>query len=837
MTSDVSSTPNTDLVELRVHPQRKAGGWVTIVHLTDLHFPPLDSDRGRLALNPDIKQARWHMLAAEIAMQKPDLICVTGDLADNPVSEWLRSTPDVVNRLRGAFRMRRKSAGWDEALGKTFLRVKAFLDILRDECKLDQSRVLVIPGNHDLRMQGLLAFGATVQKARKQFDKAFGKQQIQSLFCFADPGSSDQTRGLITVKVVGFDSNTTKPIANFAAGYLDSKQREGFAFFENAAIDARQLRAQAAEFRVCLVHHHPLPVVAAERPTYADGAGKLEDVVDSEQGMVFNNAGTFLHSANESAVDLVLHGHRHHSQFTVVRYPRGGEDHSMFVAGGGSIGEETRGQASYNVIRLRATGNVGVVQRTREISAIEKYQERQAAELYPEYALTRLARRVWLAARDRKACESGKAPPNGIGIARCARLSRAVEIFMDGSAHYVVELDGLCAATPGATVPSLPLNVSVAEHSLVTLRTVTRRNPSSCNVQPSFEPDSAEDRVGKWRIAFTPELAYEDRLDLRYEITIYNVYDFVSEYARARAGSPSRESSAICALVIDCAKLVQSISFPLSWQFEPMPRLRVMDDAGVEAQEEFEFHAANFKYQSANRTASVVIDRPLPGFQYRVEWLLQEKNEFERRYAAGTLNRFRQHTNAILAEAAVATLRQKLLDFRAANSSTACGNLGPMLSRQCEISVFIVREAEQNAAGVRSVVASLQRVVDTRADVPMRSWPAGVSLAGHAHRSGCAQYFNVHTEAIVNCEAYRRGESAAPFIALWAVPLLLTLIPNEASGGAVDSAVTGLVYAVVCLGCRSDDGSLNPTDPQCKNFTSKIQSELGAALVEALDYR
>ena len=287
MTSDVLSTPpNIDLAGPPLHPLRKDGAWVTIVHLTDLHFPPLDSDRGRVALNPDIRRARWHALAGEIATQKPDLICVTGDLADNPLSEWLRSTPDVVNRLRGAFRMRRKSAGWDEALGKTFLRVKAFLDILSDACELDQSRVLVIPGSHDLRMQGLLAFGANVQKARQQFDRVFGTQQIKSLFCFADPGLSDQKRALITVKVVGFDSNTTNPIANFAAGYLDSKQREGFAFFENAAFDARQLRAQSVEFRVCLVHHHPLPVVAAERPTYADGAGTLADVMDGEQGMV-----------------------------------------------------------------------------------------------------------------------------------------------------------------------------------------------------------------------------------------------------------------------------------------------------------------------------------------------------------------------------------------------------------------------------------------------------------------------------------------------------------------------------------------------------------------------
>ena len=489
------------------------------------------------------------------------------------------------------------------------------------------------------------------------------------------------------------------------------------------------------------------------------------------------------------------------------------------------------------MIRLHATGNVDVVQRSREISAIEAYQERRSATLYPEYSLTRLARRVWLAARDQKACESGKAPPNGIGVARCTRLSRTVEIFIDGSAHYIVELDGLHAATSGATVASLPLTVSVAGHSLVSLGTVSARNPSSCDVQPSFERDRGEGPAGKWRIAFTPALTCEDRLDLRYEIKIFNVYDFVTEYARARAGNPFRESSTMRALVVECGKLVQSISFPLSWKFEPMPRLRVMDDVGDEAREEVEFHAANFKYQTANRTASMVIDRPLPGFQYRVEWSLQDKNEFEKRYAAGTLNRFHRFANATLTDVAAATLRQKLLNFRAANSSDTCGNSGLMLSELCEISVFVVREMEQTVNGVRSVVASLQRVADTRTEVPAKSWPAGEGLAGHAHRSGCAKYFNVHAESIANCEAYRIGDNTEPFIALWAVPLLLAAAVDVSQGGSVSAVEPGLVYAVVCLGCRQDDGALNPTDAGCNNFTLTIQSELCAVLIEALDHR
>ena len=45
------------------------------------------------------------------------------------------------------------------------------------------------------------------------------------------------------------------------------------------------------------------------------------------------------------------------------------------------------------------------------------------------------------------------------------------------------------------------------------------------------------------------------------------------------------------------------------------------------------------------------------------------------------------------------------------------------------------------------------------------------------------------------------------------------------------------VFAVICLGCRSDDGSLDPRAEGAANLTERVVGEIGSALMDALDPR
>ena len=813
---------------------RKIADRVTIVHLTDLHFPPLDGAAGRVPLNPDIARDRWSNLARDIASQNPDIICVTGDLADNPLSDVFRATPKLVNSIRRRFGMAQKTSGWDESLRLTFERVKEFLTLVCRQCKLDESRVLfVVPGNHDLRMQGVFAPRWSSEAAKRAFQSAFGSYPSNANICFI-PATGTKL-GAITVKLVGFDSNDESLIASFGSGYMSAEQRKRFEQFDALAADAKMLTPQVADFRVCLVHHHPLPVVAAERVTHGTGDGTLNDLIDGEQGMVFNNAGSFLHSARRNSVNLVLHGHRHNSQFTIVRYPLIQGEHSMFVAGGGSIGEVTDGRLTYNVVHLHSDTNVEVIERSRRASGMDEYAESMKARLYNDYATTRLSRRVWLLRRNLEARAAGDPAHQMFGIAQCERLHRELIISIDGSARIVIAMNGLSATSADSPVTKLPIAVAVQANAYVADRKLNYSTVSGNAVTPDFSRDSED--TSAWEISFTPALRSSDRLNLQYSMTIYNAFDFVEEYLHAREGElKSNESSTLRPLRVIFENMGQTIKFPVEWHCEPRPVFRVLDEWQADDPNEQGHHGVNFTYQSANRVASLTIDRPLPAFQYCVEWALQSKNEFEKRYVPALLNRSRVVAASTLTPESKSQLYQMLLDFRGSD---------PIMSSNTEIAIFVARSVEPGITPRRIVKSTLNRLVVTREFAGHICLEAGWGLAGLAHRSGEPRYYSRNADLTTNCSAYRSHAGKADFVTLWAIPVK---IPNtvghtsttQSSGYGpreMGLATESPVFAVICLGCRSDDGSLDPRAEGAANLTERVVGEIGSALMDALDPR
>lgn len=122
----------------RKHPE-----YVTIAHISDLHFTP------DTRFPPDPGGAHLAQLIEDIKNFQPDILAVTGDFADNPFSNALKQLSlDLFSH----------EAGWDawnRSLRDTFVRSRNFLEDLCRQCHIEPAiGLFVVPGNHDYRLQG-----------------------------------------------------------------------------------------------------------------------------------------------------------------------------------------------------------------------------------------------------------------------------------------------------------------------------------------------------------------------------------------------------------------------------------------------------------------------------------------------------------------------------------------------------------------------------------------------------------------------------------------------------------------------------------------------------------
>src|SRR5690242_20429270 len=125
---------------------------------------------------------------------------------------------------------------------------------------------------------------------------------------------------------------------------------------------------KALEFRICLIHHHPLPVVTAEvlpgvAPSgFADKVRSLVTTLTGEHTNMFKNGGTFLLKSLDNRLDLVLHGHQ--QTLLVLEHPISGEvARRLLVAGAGSAALPVAESYRYCVYTLDVSGNIHVSER------------------------------------------------------------------------------------------------------------------------------------------------------------------------------------------------------------------------------------------------------------------------------------------------------------------------------------------------------------------------------------------------------------------------------------------------------------------------------------------
>jgi len=273
--------------------------FVRIAHLSDLHF---SSSCGA--------ETKYRSVETALINLKPDVIVVTGDIADN-----------IEISLK------------DSALDKSFQNAKSYLETICSNCGVKKNNLFVVPGNHDFRYAGFLK-----KKGNKQIFLAHFSDYTNSKFIEE-----------INLVVGCFDSNTTDYKMNFATGKV---LKDEFDSFNRNIVEWQKKPSFYNAKKIVLLHHHPVPVYRKEA---------AKGVLDREGFLLLENGATFMREMLKNGIKLIFHGHQHHRGIAKVHYPVGGDITSKIgIISAGSIGKMTDGENSFNIIDYYHNGKAEV---------------------------------------------------------------------------------------------------------------------------------------------------------------------------------------------------------------------------------------------------------------------------------------------------------------------------------------------------------------------------------------------------------------------------------------------------------------------------------------------
>jgi len=298
---------------------------VTIAHLSDLHFGMANQSRV------------WELLVKHLAKVKPNLVLVTGDLADSAQENELEAAANGLAML------------------KTY-----------------GLKCYVCAGNHDRHLQGNAvqgALGALVkvgvriytktvspkergsgvaggQVNTSRFDKLFNDlgmlAPIGSPLDIPLPSEGDARW---RIRLLALDSSTEAKYA--AQGFVTPKM---LSTIRDAASTKGVDDERAPDLVVVLLHHHLLPVSSLE-------AADRQSVSGVFASTVLVNAGTVLETLVDVGADLVLHGHEHARHLARYGSLADGRTELAVIGAASATGANTNKgceteNSSFNIIQL-----------------------------------------------------------------------------------------------------------------------------------------------------------------------------------------------------------------------------------------------------------------------------------------------------------------------------------------------------------------------------------------------------------------------------------------------------------------------------------------------------
>lgn len=723
------------LRELARHNTRN----LTIAHISDLHFTQ-DTDFPQIQTNQDgnsfLTRGDAHLrnLINDIAAQKPDILAVTGDIAENPFADKLRNllVPDTRDP---------ELSRWNDSLSVVFERANQFLHNACIVCDINSTGLFVIPGNHDLRLQGTYSGGFWRRKyqataAESCFAQVFsgcaGEPDV-TILCCRSPEKNGPT---IMLRIVCLDSNDRDAYLNFATGAVSQSNLEKIDLLKQTS----QLLIDDAVFRIVLVHHHPLPVVPAEalrdkKPPVGivTKAKNLFTTLTSEQTNVFKNSGTFLLKCLGNDVDLIMHGHQHRTWFSNVQYPAR-SDKRLLVAGAPSAGVPVDGGYGYCLYELDLTGNIKVTERRTPVNPIG-YSSSQPFFLYGNDELRTTRRRHII-----NQLEGFNIVELGCqyGIATADELIRHLRIYEDGNARMTYTYNNL-VPRGRETLAQLPIRTFAQGLFLglepPSIRILRDQNAYYQSPEWRFVPtDDRRQIVGN--IVFTPELNAKRPVSLEIEFLLCNAFQFVKEYRRAITDPPENQEHHSGRLRALYPKVVKDvILFPqrLAPKGPPLPHVFRKDKPPDIMETEYATNALS--HSSERGIFSMSVHEPLPDFDYKLSWeLLSEKEINEILYTVEGVEVFEKLSQASPpTELQRTRLTGALESFKSELSNTRAPRI---IDDKTEVSLHIAVVASEGYQEQRTVKTTLHRFAHLASvSSGSHTFSPGEGITGQAFRS------------------------------------------------------------------------------------------------------
>ncbi|MBF0591448.1 MAG: metallophosphoesterase [Nitrospirae bacterium] len=277
--------------------------------------------------------------------------------------------------------MRRKK--YKIAITSVLHKLKEFSDAAEIKNNGTVVPVFVIPGNHDLRTQGMFiednpiiqivakmltevatqidtkltrfikVFSAIKEIFARKNTKNTKEEEAIKLFEEIFTGYKTETDKLSAHKLlIGcFNSNRTHKDYDFSKGFV---AREDFNSFNNYmqtkfTDDRERLKYK----KIALLHHHPMPISVSETES------SLRESYESSF-LILANSATFMSEMLKNNITLILHGHKHFSGFSKTSFlvdPAFEIRRTIGVISAGSVSPEEK-TLSYNIIEYYDSGEV-----------------------------------------------------------------------------------------------------------------------------------------------------------------------------------------------------------------------------------------------------------------------------------------------------------------------------------------------------------------------------------------------------------------------------------------------------------------------------------------------
>jgi len=597
---------------------------IRIAHLSDLHFG--------VGFNEDL----WSDLSRIVALNRPHIVLVTGDLVNSPFRWTLKRARKKLEEL---VKKVSSAAGADSAAAAA-----------HKKCEF-----VVIAGNHDVRVQGILAvwwikwlamilglavyFFAAGGLTLEHRDLALrmvgwdwrwaeiagavaGGIWVLSLLLFRDFGRAFDGYLLrapaywtaLGLAIYPFDSASRG--ARWARGKLGrSELGKATRQYEARPVEegkAGRLTLPEPLYRIAVVHHHPLPIPYD---------------VAQEAMMIMEDAGAFLSEISGMEIPLVLHGHKHHHHFSRVTINAGTTEQfeaSVLAAGTATAGRrQGRFGFNFNLIAIEG-GNARIYPWVATGGTFKRQEPFWAHE--PEDA----AYRAYVAAaRDR-------------GYSARSITSMA-NINADGDLRHATEVRGFKIEPGGKPLTEFPHPVR-AGTQLGTLEyfEAYALSPSTAAGLRMRDLEGSAQQQSGWIEFGREQTEHDEELNYGWRYWSSNSYALtVEQYEQLYGkGAAPTEYDAMLLEFCPCAEFTMIVNFPSGFAMEGMPELLVNELETGRAAPLVAMRIRDKLFYSSELNALFVrIAHPPLGYKYTLRWRLSEeakgRGSTARNHAAG----------------------------------------------------------------------------------------------------------------------------------------------------------------------------------------------------------